>query len=184
MPTDTEGYEAEHVLEKIGMRASKQAHITLTDCRIPAENLIDQEGNGFYMLADFFNTNRVIVASPGLGLAAAVIEEAWEFVHDREAFARSISEFQTVQHTLADMRMEFESARTLTYRAAKQVRDGENPALWASMAKTKATEVAARNAERVMRLHGGRSVFNDRGSLECIEMFVPQRSRGYECGST
>lgn len=162
VPTDTEGYEAEHVAEKIGMRASKQAHITLTDCRIPAENLIDQEGNGFYMLADFFNTNRVIVAGHGLGLAAATIEEAWEFVHDREAFGRSINEFQTVQHTLADMRMEFESARTLTYQAAKQVRDGENPALWASMAKTKATEVAARNAERAMQLHGGRSIFNDR----------------------
>lgn len=162
VPTDTEGYEAEHVAEKIGMRASKQAHITLTDCRIPAENLIDQEGNGFYMLADFFNTNRVIVAGHGLGLAAAAIEEAWEFVHDREAFGRSINEFQTVQHTLADMRMEFESARTLTYQAAKQVRDGENPALWASMAKTKATEVAARNAERAMQLHGGRSIFNDR----------------------
>lgn len=86
MPTESEGYEAEHVPEKIGMRASKQAHITLTNCRIPAENLIDQEGNGFYMLADFFNTNRVIVAGHGLGLAAAAIEETWEFVHDREAF--------------------------------------------------------------------------------------------------
>lgn len=162
VPTESEGYEAEHVPEKIGMRASKQAHITLTDCRIPTENLIDQEGNGFYMLADFFNTNRVIVAGHGLGLAAAAIEEAWEFVHDREAFGQSISEFQTVQHTLANMRMEFESARALTYQAARQVRDDKNPALWASMAKTKATEVAAHNAERAMQLHGGRSIFNDR----------------------
>jgi acyl-CoA dehydrogenase len=162
VPTDSEGYEAEHIPEKIGMRASKQAHITLTDCHIPSENLIGEEGDGFYMLADFFNTNRVIVASHGLGLAAAAIEEAWEFVHDREAFGQSISGFQAVQHTLADMRMEFESARALTYQAARQVRDDENPALWASMAKTKATEVAAHNAERAMQLHGGRSIFNDR----------------------
>ena len=144
------------------MRASKQAHITLTDCRIPKENLIGEEGDGFYMLADFFNTNRTIVAGHGLGLAAAAIEEAWAFVHDREAFGRSISEFQTVQHTLADMRMEFEAARALTYHAAQRVRDGENAGLWASMAKTKATEVATHNAERAMQLHGGRSILNER----------------------
>ena len=162
VPTDADGYEAEHIPEKIGMRASKQAHITLTDCRIPKENLIGEEGDGFYMLADFFNTNRTIVAGHGLGLAAAAIEEAWTFVHDREAFGRSISEFQTVQHTLADMRTEFEAARALTYHAAQQVRDGENPGLWASMAKTKATEVATHNAERAMQLHGGRSILNER----------------------
>ena len=162
VPTDAEGYEAEHIPEKMGMRASKQAHITLTDCRIPEENIIDEEGNGFYMIADFFNTTRVIVAGHGLGLAAAALEEAWEFVHNREAFGRSISEFQAVQHTLADMRMEFEAARALTYTAAERVRDGENAGLWASMAKTKATEVSMHNAERAMQLHGGRSILNER----------------------
>ena len=114
VPTDTEGYRAEHIPEKMGFRASKQAHVTLEDCRIPAENLVGEEGQGFYMLYEFFNHGRVVVAGHGLGLAAAAIEEAEAFVHDREAWGQSIGEFQAVQHDLAEMRMAYESARALT----------------------------------------------------------------------
>ncbi len=162
VPTDAAGYEAEHVPEKMGMRASKQAHVTFDAVRIPEENLVGPEHMGFSMLADFFNHGRVVVGGHGLGLAAAAFEEAWDFVHDREGFGRTINEFQAVQHGLADMRMEFEAARALAYRAAKKVRDGENPGLWAAMTKTKTTEVATENAERGMQFHGGRSIFTDR----------------------
>jgi alkylation response protein AidB-like acyl-CoA dehydrogenase len=74
VPTDTPGYEAEHVPEKMGLRASKQGHIVLDDCRVPAENLIGEEGQGFEILARFFNPNRVVVAGHALGPAAAAIE--------------------------------------------------------------------------------------------------------------
>ena len=116
--TDTEGYEAEHIPEKMGMRASKQGHIVFDDCTIPEENVVGTPGGGFYMLADFFNHGRVVVGGHGIGLAARAIEETWEFVHDREAFGRNISDFQSTQHILADMRMEFEAARALNWRAA------------------------------------------------------------------
>ena len=162
VPTDADGYEAEHIPEKMGMRASKQAHIVFDDCRIPEEQLIGVEGAGFFMLADFFNHGRVVVAGHGLGLAAAAIEEAWSFTHDREGFGRTINEFQAVQHGLADMRMEFESARALTWRAVEQVEHGTDPGLWAALAKTKATETAVDVAERSMQFHGGRSVLSDR----------------------
>ncbi|MFC7081099.1 acyl-CoA dehydrogenase family protein [Halorussus caseinilyticus] len=162
VPTDAEGYEAEHIPEKMGMRASKQAHIVFDDCRIPAENLVGSEGAGFMLLAEFFNHGRVVVAGHGLGLAAAAFEEAWEFVHGREEFGRTIADFQAVQHGLADMRTEFESSRALTYRAAEKVRDGDNPGLWAAMAKTKATETATDCAEQGMQFHGGRSILTDR----------------------
>jgi len=161
VPTDTDGYEAEHIPEKIGFRASKQAHIVFDDCRVPEENLIGIEGAGFYMLAEFFNQGRVVVAGHGLGLAAAAIEEAWSFVHDREAFGKSVEEFQAVQHKLADMRMEFESARALTWRAAENVANQNNAGWWAAMAKTKATEVSTDCAEKGMQLHGGRSVLTE-----------------------
>jgi len=95
--TDRDGYEAEHIPEKMGMRASKQAHIVFDDCFVPEENLIGAEGGGFYALADFFNHGRVVVGGHGIGLAAAAIEEAWEFVHGRNAFGRNVSEFQAVQ---------------------------------------------------------------------------------------
>jgi alkylation response protein AidB-like acyl-CoA dehydrogenase len=162
VPTDAPDYEAEHIPEKIGMRASKQGHIVLNDCRIPEENLVGSEGGGFYMLADFFNHGRVVVGGHGLGLAAAAIEEAWEFVHGRSAFGRDVSEFQAVQHDLADMRMEFEAARALNWRAAEQVANGENPGFWAACCKTKSTETATHCAERGMQMHGGRSVLGER----------------------
>ncbi|WP_435195257.1 acyl-CoA dehydrogenase family protein [Natronomonas sp. EA1] len=158
VPTDTDGYDAEHIPEKMGFRASKQAHIEFNDARIPEENLIGHEGAGFYMLAEFFNHGRVVVGGHGLGLAAAAIEEANEFVHGREAFGRDISEFQTVQHILANMRLEFESARALNWRAAEKVANNDNAGFWAAMAKTKSTETANTCAERGMQLHGGRSV--------------------------
>ena len=162
VPTDAPGYEAEHIPEKMGMRASKQGHIVFDDCRVPAENLVGTEGGGFYMLADFFNHGRVVVGGHGLGLAAAAIEEAWAFVHDREAFGRHIADFQSVQHALADMRMEFEAARALTWRAADAVAGNDDAGLWAAMAKTKSTETATFCAEEGMQLHGGRSILTDR----------------------
>ena len=162
VPTDAPGYEAEHIPEKICYRASKQAHITLDDCRIPEENLIGPEGAGFYMLAEYFNHGRAVVAGHGLGLAAAAIEEASAFVHDREAFGRTIDEFQSVQHELADMRMAFESARALSWRAVEKVENGENAGYWAALSKATATEAATDCAERAMQLHGGRSVLKER----------------------
>ncbi len=162
VPTDAEGYEAEHIPEKMAMRASKQAHVEFDDCRIPAENLIGSEGAGFWMVAEFFNHGRVIVSGHGLGLAAAAIEETWEFVHDREEFGRTINEFQAVQHGLADMLLEFERSRALTWRACEKVENGENAGYWAALAKTSATEAAVDISEQGMQFHGGRSVLDDR----------------------
>jgi len=160
--TDRDGYEAEHIPEKMAMRASKQAHITLDDCRIPAENRISHEGTGFMMLAEFFNHGRVVVGGHGLGLAAAAIEETLDFVTDREAFGRTIEDFQAVQHGVADQLLTFESARSLVYRAAEKVQAGENPGYWAALAKTVGTEAAVDCAEQGMQFHGGRSILEDR----------------------
>ncbi|WP_435127070.1 acyl-CoA dehydrogenase family protein [Halobaculum sp. D14] len=162
VPTDADGYHAEHVPEKMGMRASEQAHITFDDCRVPAENLVGERGDGFRMVAEFFNHGRARVAGHGIGLAAAAIEEAWEFVHDREEFGRHVSDFQSVQHDLADMRTEFEAARSLLWRTVDRMESGEDAELWASMAKTKATETATDCAETAVQLHGGRGILDDR----------------------
>jgi len=161
VPTDAPGYEAEPIPEKMAYRTSEQAHIVLDDCRVPKENLVGERGNGFKMVAEFFNSGRVRVAAHGIGLAAAAIEEAWEFVHGREEFGRNVADFQSVQHDLAEMRMEFESARALLWQAVEHVMAGEDAERWAAMAKAKATEVAAECAETSMKLHGGRALLND-----------------------
>jgi alkylation response protein AidB-like acyl-CoA dehydrogenase len=161
VPTDAPGYEAETIPEKMAYRASEQAHIVFDDCRVPEGNLVGERGNGFKMVAEFFNTGRVRVAAHGIGLAAAAIEEAWEFVHDREEFGRQVADFQSVQHDLAEMRMDFESARALLWQAVDHVMEGEDAERWAAMAKAKATEVAAECAETAMKLHGGRALLDD-----------------------
>ncbi|WP_144901045.1 acyl-CoA dehydrogenase family protein [Halobellus captivus] len=160
VPTDAPGYEAEPVPEKMAYRASEQAHIVFDDCRVPKENLVGERGNGFKMVAEFFNSGRVRVAAHGIGIAAAAIEEAWDFVHGREEFGRSVADFQSVQHDLAEMRMEFESARALLWQAVDHVQRGEDAERWAAMAKAKATEVAADCAETAMKLHGGRALLD------------------------
>jgi alkylation response protein AidB-like acyl-CoA dehydrogenase len=162
VPTDTDGYEAEHIPEKMAMRASKQAHIIFDGARIPEQNLIGHEGAGFMMLAEFFNHGRVIVGGHGIGLAAAAVEEAWDFAHGRSAFGREITEFQAVQHSIADMRTDFEAARSLNWRAAKKVEEKNDAGFWAAMAKMNSTETAADVAGDAMQLHGGRSVLHDR----------------------
>jgi alkylation response protein AidB-like acyl-CoA dehydrogenase len=104
----------------------------------------------------------VIVAGHALGPAAAAIETAWEFVHDREAFGRGVSEFQSVQHDLADMITDFEAARSLAYEAADRVEADPYAGRWASMAKLNASETATDVTERAMQLHGGRSILAER----------------------
>ena len=162
VPTETPGYEAEHIPEKMGLRASKQGHVVLDGCWVPEENRIGAEGQGFEVLARFFNPNRVVVAGHALGPAAAAIEEAWSFVHGREAFGRGVDEFQSVRHDLADMLAEFSAARTLAYEAAERVERDPTDGKWASMAKLRASETAVDISERAMQLHGGRSILADR----------------------
>ncbi|WP_424008972.1 acyl-CoA dehydrogenase family protein [Haloferax denitrificans] len=161
VPTDAPGYEAEYIPEKMGMRASEQAHITFDGCRIPEENLLGPRGDGFRMVAEFFNHGRARVAGHGIGLAAAAIEEAWAFVHDRKEFGKEVSEFQSVQHDLAEMRTEFESARSLLWRTVERIESGEDARKWGSMAKLKATETATECAETGIGLHGGRGILDD-----------------------
>jgi len=162
VPTDTEGFDAEHIPEKMAFRASKQAHLFFDECRIPAENRISHEGVGFTMLAEFFNHGRVIVGGHGIGLAAAAIEETVDFVTEREGFGRTMDRFQAVQHGVADQLLDFESARALVWRAAEKVAAGKNPGYWGALAKTRATETAVDCAEQGMQFHGGRSVLEDR----------------------
>lgn len=155
VPTDTAGYTAEPIDDKTGLRASQQARVDLDDVRVPAANLLGEPGRGFYQIASFFNYGRIAVAGHGIGIAAAAIEEAWEYVHDRELYGQSVAANQTVQHTLVDLREQFEAARALTWTACEHVAAGEDPAFWASLAKRRATTTAESIAQTAAQLHGG-----------------------------
>ncbi len=115
VPTDSPGYEAETIDDKMGLRASQQARVELDGVRVPASNVLGEPNRGFYQIAEFFNYGRIVVAGHGIGLAAAAIEEAWDYVHERELYDEVVADKQTVRHELVDMRERFEAARALTW---------------------------------------------------------------------
>jgi len=153
--SDREGYIAEPLKKKLGIRASDLAEITLKNVRVPEENVIGQVDMGFYQLMQFFGRGRVLVAAQAVGIAQGAFDEALSYAQDRQTFGRPISDFQAIQFKLADMATELEAARLLTYKAAWLVDQGMNPAQEGSMAKLFASKVAREVANEALQIHGG-----------------------------
>jgi len=153
--TDRDGFEVEREIHKLGWNASETAVLRYDDVRVPEENLVGTENEGFYQLMEFFEAGRVGVAAGALGLAQGCLDEALAYAQDREQFGQPIAEFQAIQHMLADMAMKVENARRLIYDAATRTDAGEKPTKLASMAKLYAGEICEEVASDAMQIHGG-----------------------------
>ena len=153
--TDREGFEVEREIETMGWNASDTAQLRYDGVRVPAENLVGQENRGFYQLMEFFEEERVGIAAQALGIARRCLDEAREYVGEREQFGQPIGDFQAVRHTIAEMAVKVENAKRLTYDAAARVDRDEKPTKLASMAKLYASEVAEEVASDAIQLHGG-----------------------------
>jgi len=131
--------------------------ITLTDCQVPEEHLIGEEGDGWNIALGTLDVFRVTVGAAALGMAQAAFEEALNYAKKRIAFGQPIANFQAIQFKLADMATEIEAARWLVYRAAHLRDEGILPRTlkYASMAKLFATEVAWRVTDQAVQIHGG-----------------------------
>ncbi|MEF8791772.1 MAG: acyl-CoA dehydrogenase family protein, partial [Haloarculaceae archaeon] len=142
VPTDTPGYEATKIDNKLGIRASDLGEIQLDDVRVPERNVVGEVNEGFYQLMDFFASGRTSVASQAVGAAQGALDAAKAYAGEREQFDQPISEFQAIRHKLAEMATNTEAARSLTYRAAGAIEEGaEDEAVrFASMAKLFASE--------------------------------------------
>lgn len=160
--SDRDGFEAEKITGKLGIRASDTAELIFDNVRVPEENLIGTRGAGFLQLMQFFDETRTMVAAQGVGIAKGACERALEYAQDREQFGKSISEFQAIQHKLADMHTKTEAARQLTYKSAWSVtnEDDDLTAL-ASMAKEYASRIAVDVADEAVQIHGGSGFVND-----------------------
>ena len=159
---DRDGFEAEKITGKLGIRASDTAELLLDDVRVPVENLIGTRGAGFLQIMQFFDETRTGVAAQGVGIARGAAERALEYAQDREQFGQSISEFQAIQHKLAEMFTEIEAARQLTYKSAWSVDNADDQLTQlASMAKEKASRVAVETADEAVQIHGGAGYVND-----------------------
>ncbi|PSQ03195.1 acyl-CoA dehydrogenase [Halobacteriales archaeon QS_4_69_31] len=159
---DRDGFEAEKITGKLGIRASDTAELLFDDVRVPEENLVGTRGGGFLQLMQFFDETRTAVAAQGVGIARGAAERALEYAQEREQFDRPISEFQAIQHKLAEMYTETEAARQLTYKSAWSVDHREDQLTkLASMAKEYASRVAVEVADEAVQVYGGAGYVDD-----------------------
>jgi alkylation response protein AidB-like acyl-CoA dehydrogenase len=159
--TDRPGYKADKIQGKMGLHASDTANIFFNNVRVPKENLVGVEGNGFPQLIEFLNRSRVIIAAHAVGLAQGAMEQAVNYVKKRKQFGRTIASFQITQFKVAEMATLIETARELTYKACWYVDRGTpNPQI-SSMAKWWASNVAVKVVDEALQLHGGYGYLDD-----------------------
>lgn len=140
---------------KLGMRASDTASLSFDSVRVPGENLIGKEGDGFKQALQVLDGGRIGIAALSVGLAQGALDASVKYAKDRHQFGKPLSDFQAIQFKLADMAMEIEAARLLTRKAAFLKMQGENYTLEAAQAKYFASEVATRAANEAVQIHGG-----------------------------
>ena len=147
--------------QKLGLRSSYTGSLILEEARLPADRLLGGEGRGFEVAMDFFEVSRPQVAAAAVGVARAALEYAVAYAREREAFGEPLIAKQGVSFKLADMAMEIEAARLLTWRACAAVDAGEDAGLLGSYAKAYAADTAMRVAAEAVQVLGGAGVMRD-----------------------
>lgn len=161
VPTSAPGYIVAGLEHKMGQHSSDTAQILLENCRIPAENLIGEEGQGYKIALSGLEGGRIGIASQSVGMARAAFEAALAYSRERESFGKPIFEHQSVQFKLAEMAMKIEAARQLILHAAS-MKDAGLPCLKeAAMAKLFASEMAERVVSDAMQVFGGYGYVSD-----------------------
>jgi alkylation response protein AidB-like acyl-CoA dehydrogenase len=149
------GFTASRKLEKLGYKGIDSAELVFQDYRLPADNLIGEEGRGFHQAVGGLELGRINVAARGVGIAKAALDEAVKYSQQRETFGKPICEHQAIQLKLGEMATRSEAARLLVKQAAEIYDRGERCDMEAGMAKYFATEAAFENAHEAVRIHGG-----------------------------
>jgi alkylation response protein AidB-like acyl-CoA dehydrogenase len=147
--------------QKLGLRASYTGSLLLEDARIPADRLLGGDGDGFLVAMDFFEHSRPQVAAAAVGVARAAFEYATGYAREREAFGKPVIAKQGVSFKLAEMAMEIEAARLLTWRACAACDAGEDAVLYGSYAKAFAADAAVRAATEAVQVLGGAGIMRD-----------------------
>jgi acyl-CoA dehydrogenase len=160
--SDRDGFTAEKITGKMGIRASDTAELIFDDVRVPEENLVGTRGGGFLQLMQFFDETRTAVAAQGVGIAKGACERALDYAQEREQFGQQIGDFQAIQHKLAEMHTQTEAARQLTYKSAWSVENADDQlTMLASMAKEHASDVATTVTDEAVQIHGGAGYVDD-----------------------
>jgi alkylation response protein AidB-like acyl-CoA dehydrogenase len=161
VPKGTPGFRFGKKENKLGMRCSPTGEVLFTDCRLPSSQLCGHPGEGFIDSLRILDGGRISIAALSVGIAQGAYEAALKYSKQRKQFGRFISEFQAIQHKLADMATEIEAARLLTFRAAWMKDSGASVNKESSMAKLFASETAVRVANEAVQIHGGYGFIKD-----------------------
>ena len=153
--SDTPGFRISRDIDKMGIRGSSTVEIVMENVKVPAENLVGDEGKGFKVVMDTLDSGRIGIAAQALGIAQSALDEAIEYIKVRKQFNTKISDFQGIQFMVADMATKLEAARLLTYRAAEMWDRHEDSVKISSMAKLFASDVAMQITTDALQLFGG-----------------------------
>ena len=148
---------------KLGIRASDTCELYFENCRIPDENIIGEEGQGFKVAMKALGGGRIGIAAQALGLARAALDASISYAKERKQFGKTIGEFGAIQNKLADIATEIDAARMLVWRAAKLKDDGKNYYRESSMAKLYASSTAMKAATECVQIHGGYGYMQEYG---------------------
>ncbi len=150
-----EGITVPPNIEKMGYHGVETTELVFEDHRVPAENLLGEEGKGFHYIMDGIEVGRVNVSARAVGLATRAFEEAIRYAQEREAFGKPIAQHQMIQEKLAEMGTKLEAARLMLLQAAKKKSAGQRSDLEAGMAKLFCTEACHEIVTEALRVHGG-----------------------------
>lgn len=151
----TPGFTIGKKEKKLGIKGSATCELIFENCRIPKENLLGKEGQGFKIAMKTLDGGRIGIAAQALGIAQGALDKTVEYVKERKQFGRSLAKFQNTQFELADMKTKVEAARLLVYKAANRKDSGLSYSNEAAMAKLYAAEVAMEVTTKAVQLHGG-----------------------------
>jgi butyryl-CoA dehydrogenase len=155
VPTDTPGFSAHPIKGKLGLRAQDTGELTLDGVRVPAESVLGEEGGGLKVALSALDNGRISLAAGCVGIGQGCLEACLAYAKDRQQFGRSIASFQLVQELFAEIAVETDAARLLTWRAALAADAGGRHTLESSIAKYYASEAAVRAANAAVQIHGG-----------------------------
>jgi alkylation response protein AidB-like acyl-CoA dehydrogenase len=147
--------------DKLGMRASETTEVIFEHCRVPAVQMLGDEGQGFIQTLQVLDAGRIGIAALSVGLAQGALEAARSYAFERRQFGRPIGTFQSIRWKLVDHAARVEAARLLTYRAAWMKDQGQRMTLESAMAKLHSSEVAVRVSEDCVQIHGGYGFVKD-----------------------
>ncbi|OGU34859.1 MAG: acyl-CoA dehydrogenase [Ignavibacteria bacterium GWB2_35_6b] len=156
-----EGFSVGKKENKLGMRASETTQLIFENCKVPASNMIGNEGEGFAQAMKILEGGRISIAALSVGLAQGCFEASIKYANERKQFGKPIYDFQGIQFKIVDMRTDIEAAKLLTYKAAVMKDEGKDISQSASMAKLFASEIATKASNEAVQILGGYGFVKD-----------------------